>query len=245
MSLNSISTLRQTEGIVELKYLAPEWAMEPLLACARRYLGPDPNADPALGDGYSIHTLYFDTPRFDVYFREGPYRNAKYRIRRYGAEDRIYLERKSKPQGRVCKRRTSIPLWEVRQLEERSYPEGWEGRWFYRRMRTLQIGPICQISYDRVARIGKLEGQTVRFTLDRRARCASRERISVPETLADGELLSDGSGIVEIKYANSIPNVFHSLFVELGLLPSSLSKYRLGVRTLGLADKDFEECNAA
>jgi len=178
--------MKQTERTHELKFLVPERAVEPVLACARMHLDADPHADPVLGDGYSIHTLYFDTAHFDVYYRQGPYRNAKYRIRRYGAEAVAYLERKSKPEGRVRKHRTQVPLPEISLLDGETMPMDWAGRWFRRRLEKRHLHPTCQLSYERIARVGMMEGQPIRFTLDRQVRCARTERIGAPERIDEG-----------------------------------------------------------
>jgi hypothetical protein len=250
MSLVPETGMKQTERTHEVKFRVPPWAMGPMLECARTHLDPDPHADPILGDGYSIHTLYFDTEELDVYFRQGPYKNAKYRVRRYGAEDAAFLERKSKPQGRVRKHRTRVPLADLPLLEGEDAPEDWEGRWFFRRIRQRRLRPVCQISYDRVARLGVMDGQPVRFTLDRGVSCVRRDGVHPPERLDATPVLSDGEGIAEIKFTASLPDAFQDLVHELDLLPSSLSKYRLGIRALELApwadsSADAQQAHAA
>jgi hypothetical protein len=104
------------------------------IAWARGHLAPDPHADPALGDGYRITTLYFDTLALDVFHRQGPDRRRKYRVRRYGSEVLLYLERKLKSGERVRKYRSAIPEAELSLLsDERADPE-WSGDWFRRRV---------------------------------------------------------------------------------------------------------------
>jgi hypothetical protein len=235
MALAPDSGMRQTERTHELKFRVPAHAMGAMLECARLHLDPDPHADPLLGDGYSIHTLYFDTDELDVYYRQGPYRNAKYRIRRYGNEEVVYLERKSKPQGRVRKHRTQVPLADLPLLEGEAVPEEWAGRWFYRRAKKRRLKPVCQISYDRVARVGVMEGQPVRLTLDRGVSCVRRVNVQAPERVDTFPMLEPGEGIAEIKFRVALPQAFQDLAHDLGLPPTSLSKYRLGIRALGLA----------
>ena len=72
-------------------------------ACAQ--LNPDPYA--ASGDTYRTTTLYFDTPEFAVYQRRGSYGRSKYRVRRYGASDDVFLERKLRTNALVSKDRLS------------------------------------------------------------------------------------------------------------------------------------------
>ncbi len=68
----------------------------------------DPHASPEIGDGYLITTLYCDTPAFDVFHQNGSYGNAKYRLRRYGHGEEIFLERKLRNRQMVVKRRSIV-----------------------------------------------------------------------------------------------------------------------------------------
>ena len=80
-----------------------------------------------------------------------------------------------------------------------------------------------------------MEGQPVRFTLDRQVECAVRATVRPPERPAGGAgFVPDGYGIVEIKFAEALPRAFQDLFHRLGMSHASFSKYRLGVSALGL-----------
>ena len=61
---------------------------------ARAHLAPDHFGSGPHGDGYTTTSLYFETPGFDVYHRRGSYGRSKFRIRRYGEADIVFLERK-------------------------------------------------------------------------------------------------------------------------------------------------------
>ena len=94
----------------EIKFrLLPDLAM-----AVREWVGPrlqaDPNASSPGGSGYDITSLYCDTPEFDVFQRRGSYGRSKYRIRRYGRSDVVFLERKMRTQGKLTKRRSIIPM---------------------------------------------------------------------------------------------------------------------------------------
>src|SRR5262249_50546060 len=118
-------------------------------------------------DGYRVNSLYFDTAGFDVYQRKGSYGRAKYRVRRYGTEQSIFLERKLKSRGLVSKRRTRIPDGDIRLLANGNATPEWIGYWFRRRLDARQLLPTCQIKYERVARVGMTSEGPVRLTLDR------------------------------------------------------------------------------
>src|SRR4029453_15707230 len=92
----------------ELKFLVSEAVAESALTWARANLSPDPFAGGAVGDGYRVNRVYFDTAGFDFYPRKGSYGRCKYRVRRYGMEPAVFLERKLKTRGLVGKRRTRV-----------------------------------------------------------------------------------------------------------------------------------------
>src|SRR5205814_5550277 len=97
------SATEKRDAAYEIKFVVTEQVAELALTWARIHLAPDPHADEA-GDGYRVNSLYFDTPKLDVYQRNGSYGKSKYRVRRYGSEPNIFLERKLKSRGLVSKR---------------------------------------------------------------------------------------------------------------------------------------------
>src|SRR5438045_435204 len=117
----------------ELKFLLSEATAQAALELARKHLSPDPFAGGESGDGYCVNSVYLDTERLDVYHRVGSYGRCKYRVRRYGNEPAVFLERKLKTRGLVGKRRTRVPDGEVPYLGQTSVPASWVGDWFHRR----------------------------------------------------------------------------------------------------------------
>ena len=83
-----------TSRAYELKFLIDENRAGEVLSWARQYMTPDPHVEPSLGDAYRIFSLYLDTPALDVFCRRGSVARSKFRLRRYGDESAIYLERK-------------------------------------------------------------------------------------------------------------------------------------------------------
>ena len=242
-SETGLYAIQRTGGAYERKYSLPTAQASSLIAAARELLALDPFAL-AAGGSYEVHTLYFDTRELDVYYRIGPCRNAKYRIRRYGSEDIVHLERKSKPEGRVRKHRSQIPIYELGQLN-RSDGEDWAGNWFRRRLHARGLLPVCQVSYSRTAMVGDIERQAVRLTIDRSVRCESRRRITRPEPLRRDLELLPGECILEVKFSETMPQRLGDLIDDLGLQHSQVSKYRLAAQTLGLPDLGAgAQCNA-
>ncbi|WP_419194817.1 VTC domain-containing protein [Novipirellula herctigrandis] len=60
------------------------------------------------GDCDGIHSLYFDTPERDLYYRSGMVGRSKHRIHRYGDEPTLGSEPKRKQKMVVRNRRTAV-----------------------------------------------------------------------------------------------------------------------------------------
>ncbi|MEW6159590.1 MAG: polyphosphate polymerase domain-containing protein [Verrucomicrobiota bacterium] len=241
MSSNGSAPLLQTSPLLvpegqkrdfayEIKFLVPAATGDQVLAWARSQLQPDPHADGALGDGYLVQSLYFDTPDFDVFHRKGSYAKAKYRMRRYGTDDGLFLERKLKVSGRVLKRRTLVPPEALLKLKVEAPDPKWEGFWFHRRLLARQLEPKCLIRYSRVARVGITSDGPVRLTVDRDVHCQLVNGLVVP-CVDQGLKLLDGQNIVELKYRSTLPALFKTLIADLQLQPQAVSKYRLTIQT--------------
>lgn len=219
----------------ELKFLLGAAQARAVQAWAERHLALDPHADPALGHAYRIGSLYLDTPTWDVFHRRGVHRRRKWRLRRYAAAPGLFLERKSKAGDRVAKRRTSIPEEDLARLRQPELDPAWSGHWFHRRMLLRQLQPALRICYDRVAHIGTSAEGPLRLTLDHNIHCVPAEDWDVGEPAGGLPLLHE-QVILELKYRSSLPALFKRLLHEMGLNPSPVSKYRLGVHCWGLAD---------
>jgi hypothetical protein len=226
------STGEKREFVYEIKFLVSETLAETAVAWARQNLSPDPFAGGATSDCYLVNSVYLDTAGFDVYHRKGSYGRCKFRVRRYGAERNVFLERKLKTRGMVGKRRTRVADREVTLLEQTSPDPGWVGYWFHRRLLARSLLPKCQIAYDRIARIGMAPEGPVRLTLDRNIRSFPTSQWHVNDSGPWQPLLTDQC-ILEMKYRTTLPNLFREILDQLGVQPQAVSKYRLSVRTFG------------
>ena len=136
----------------EIKFLVDASRADDVREWARAHLGPDPHGTGRCGDEYVTTSLYFDTPAFDVYHRNRSHARGKFRIRRYGLLDFIFLERKMRTDRLLAKRRTTVPLDALQRVGEPDVDRNWPGYWFHRRILLRGLRPLVQISYDRTAR---------------------------------------------------------------------------------------------
>lgn len=216
----------------EMKFLLSLKQAEQLEALLRQHCLLDPHADPTLGHAYRVTSVYLDTPERDVLKRTPGHRRHKFRVRRYGLEPTLYLERKSKKQGRVWKKRCAVAVDEVHEVLA-TPPEAWLGMWFARAFAKRKLQPVCRLTYERMAFIGSSPTGATRVTLDRALRCLPANDLSAGVFVGGAALLVEHV-VVEFKYLDTMPVFFKDLMAQLGLSPSRVSKYRQAAQATGL-----------
>jgi hypothetical protein len=237
LSKRHSGTVERREFASEIKFLVPRARVDALLAWAREHLDADPNGT-GTGpdhDTYGISSLYFDTKHFDVFHGRDSFGRSKYRVRRYNGLGTVFLERKTKTRDWVSKRRSLVDAASIARLKASVAVPDWPGFWFHRRLLGRHLHPVCQISYVRTARIGMAEGHPVRLTLDRDLRASARS-VAAFDADGTGVPLLDDAWILELKYRHALPAVFKRLITEFAPAPQRLSKYRLAVTALHLAE---------
>jgi len=215
----------------EMKFLLAKGQGLEVAAWAQRHLPFDIHGDPALGYGYRTHTVYLDTPALDVYQRTGVCGRGKLRVRRYGTETALFLERKVRTEDRVRKRRTRVAADELALLDEDG--ADWSGEWFRQRQRERGLRPTLRMTYDRSAFVGVSHQGPLRLTLDHHLR-VDRTADWLPRPVADGVPILTGGTILELKFHAALPALFKRLVEEFRLRPGAVSKYRLGMAAVGI-----------
>jgi len=215
------------ESASEIKFVVDQDTGQRIRERARALLAADPWASGPAADEYTITSLYFDTPDLAVYNRRGSYRRAKYRIRRYGQSDMVFLERKLRTNDLLSKRRTNVRLEDLPllQVNDDDVDGTWPGHWFRKRIQTRKLEAVCQISYNRTARVGVTDYGAIRLTLDTHLQASLVDGASF--VAIDGSRPVTESTIVEMKFRAGMPAVFKMLVEEFALKTQRLSKYRL------------------
>jgi hypothetical protein len=238
MENRSVPVARPTEALspslaadgdaYEVKFRLTAGQAEAAETWARKRLTPDPHG----ADGvYCTTSLYLDTPFLDIYHKTPGYRRSKYRLRRYGSQEWVHLERKTRRGDRVRKHRDRIALADVPLLLD-----GGGGVWFGPRIRQRLLRPVCWISYTRTAFLSVASGGSVRLTLDRDVMGATASGWTVPDRV-DGRPLLPGEAILELKFRASLPVLFHELLAVLPSRLAGVSKYGRCVEAWELAGR--------
>lgn len=229
-----LTEMRESRAFVqEMKFLIAPGCADAIRDWARHNMSPDPHAGGDAGDEYRVTSLYLDTEDFAVYERRGSYARSKFRVRRYGASELIFLERKLKTRNRVGKLRSIVPLPEVELLSHANSPKRWAGHWFHERIQLRHLQPVCQISYLRTALLGLTPSGPIRLTLDRELSSLPVQHYAFANP-ASGSVLLPGQRILELKYKLEVPGLFKELMQKFDLRPQASSKYRMAIETLGL-----------
>jgi hypothetical protein len=227
------SRKKNTEWRVELKFVVNHAIAEQVREWSIQHLVPDRHCDSSIGDGYQVSSLYLDTPHFDVYHRTKSIGQRKFRLRRYGVEETIWLETKQKSKGLSRKRRAAVPEPDTALLQLPEPPE-WPGDWFHRRIVTRQLRPVASVTYERFARVGSTSEGDVRLTIDRNLRGTTAAGWQVPRGSSDLTALLPEGFIVELKFREVLPRLFKQLLSDMSLNPATFSKYRAAVDACGL-----------
>jgi hypothetical protein len=217
---------RETRRLAtELKFLVTADVARQIREWARANLSPDPHGEGPFADEYRTTSLYFDNDALDVFHRRGSFARAKYRVRRYGADALIFLERKMRTSSLLAKRRTPVALDDLDVLQETDVVPGWSGAWFHDRLRVRRLQPLVQVSYRRMARVMDGRHGTVRLTVDDQLRALPALDFEFRGD-AGRPVLADRV-IVELKYRVALPAIFKQFIEAHALVPARLSKYRL------------------
>jgi hypothetical protein len=226
----------QRPSAAEVKFLLTPEVGEAVREWARTRLAPDPYGSGEGGDRYCTTSLYCETAAQDVFHRRRSYGRSKYRVRRYATADMVFLERKLRTKDILSKRRSLVPIDDLTQLETapEHWPHGWHGAWFGHRVIARRLAPVCQVAYDRIARLAPTRYGIARLTLDANVRAWPTGRFefqnSEPQPVLRNRI------ILEIKFRVEMPAVFKALVEEFRLSPDSVSKYRLSMLACGLAE---------
>ena len=214
----------------EAKFLVDVSKLPKVVDWARANLDADGHGTGVFADEYTTASLYFETTDFAVYQRQASYGRSKFRIRRYGLSDIIFLERKFRTERLLAKRRTTVPVTDLERLADAIPDRAWPGFWFHRRVLLRKLRPLIQMSYDRVARIGRSSTGPVRMTIDVNLRVLPMpDRAFIPGV---GLPIVEDKCIIEVKFRRELPAIFKRFAETFGLEIQKVSKYRLGLTAL-------------
>jgi hypothetical protein len=224
-----VSSERGAGPAYEVKFLLDEPAAAEVEGRLAGSLIADPYCVAEPLGMYRITSLACESADFGVFFRDESMRNRKYRVRRYGAGDVVYLERKRSRQSKVRKRRCGVGLADFESVVQGT-GGGAAHAWFTREVRALELAPVCRVTYLRRALFGQTSEGPVRVTFDREVEGVLCPAWSMSGGGAPRRALADRV-VCEFKFHHAMPLLLRSLVAAMGLSATGVSKYRACVRS--------------
>lgn len=206
----------------EWKVLLAPKASERLQALAHEHLAPDPFALAAPAGAYPVTSVYLAAPG-DAAHDGAP----RWRVRRYGTEPGVWLERKANRAGRVEKQRVACEA-AVAEGAAADLPVDHPARPWLLEVEAQGLEPAVTVGYEREAWL--LPGTTARLTLDRRL-CAGPAGRRTPDPSVVGLPFLEAD-VLELKFDDAPPEAFRRLLLAEGLVPRPWSKVRAAARAL-------------
>jgi SPX domain protein involved in polyphosphate accumulation len=201
------------------------------------------------GDGaYTIRSLYFDTPAFDLYAANQHEQGRRFKVRARTYPDTpnspVFLEVKNRIGDVIAKSRAFVAheLWQkaiecdastLEQLPARSR-SGVSA--FALKVHLHHLEPVALVEYEREAYVSDLDSYA-RLTFDRNIRVQMKSELDLgadprrwcPIDHAAQTKTNRSVSVLELKFERRPPSWMHSMVRRLELVRYSFSKYCYGV----------------
>ncbi len=228
-------------GRVEHKYLVPNTLIEQIRADMLPYVEMDSFANKPDAQGYTVRSVYYDTPSFDCYDEkvEGIKVRMKFRIRGYDKRDEdslVFLEIKRKYMQFIEKNRAPLlrdnleALFSTRDLDKyilsRSGTEKEKTdaqRFFYHFYRHA-LSPAVLVIYDREPFFGKFDPK-LRLTFDKNLRSTLFPTLDLLYEEKQIKFAMPKYCIFEVKFYTGLPRWIQSIIHRYELPRMALSKF--------------------
>jgi len=228
---------------LEVKYLVNRTTRTALAQDLAAFMRPDIHAGP--GGGYTVRSLYFDTPDYQAYSEktDGVAVRHKLRVRAYGQDPsqtpHVRMEVKSRYLSYIHKITVDVTQQEYAEIEcalrRRTLPparlmgDSRVSKEFFRLQRQYNMEPKIIVQYRRQA-FERVEINRTRVNFDDEL-LATRNLDLLGPLRGARRVLRYGYAIFEIKVDNVLPYWLHTLIAKYNLQNEALSKYCYAVQS--------------
>lgn len=224
----------------EFKYLVPMEQYTALRSALLPFLRPDPFAALQPGGLYTVRSLYYDTPGFEMYHTkvDGIAHRMKVRLRGYnqgGSNSGVFMEIKRKYESPILKNRSEAPFGVVLQLFEGKSIDQFAGliqdpdnaRRFFYQILSRNMRPVINIIYDREPFTGShLDPENdFRLTFDLHLRSVAYPRVDQLFEETGAMFAFPGFFILEVKFNRFCPAWVKPVLEDFQLRKEPASKY--------------------
>lgn len=231
----------------EIKYQTDERTAEAIRRVLRTRLEPDEfGAGPDLPT-YSVHSLYLDSPGYDLCRAtfHGERNRFKLRVRYYrdDPDEPVYLEIKRRDDRCIRKQRALVGRGVLPRLLAGEFPalghlvrpsaRGIEDLEAFCRLAVrLGVRPSAHVAYEREAWLSAGHN-SVRVTFDREVRCEPVDAVNLTTGFIRPTAVFPARVVLEIKFTDRFPDWLRDLVRLHSLTPCSAAKYADGLARSG------------
>ncbi len=224
----------------EFKYIVPTEQYEPLKAALLPFLRLDKFAGEQPNGLYTVRSIYFDTPGFEMFHTkvEGIPHRMKVRLRGYNLGDdnsTVFMEIKRKYEGPILKNRSDAPFGVVKQLFKGAAYDDLapliqnpdNGRRFFYQILSKNLQPVVNVIYERepfVANTKNIEND-FRVTFDMNLRSVAYPKVEDLYKEHDVSYAFPGYFILEVKFNDYCPAWIKPILEEFQMRKEPASKY--------------------
>lgn len=224
----------------EFKYLVPFETYEALRHAIIPFLRPDNFAAKQPNGIYTVRSIYFDTPGFDMYHTkvDGIAHRMKVRLRGYNKGDeqsRVFMEIKRKYEGPILKNRCQASYGAVLQMFKGVPIESFNGdvsnhdnaRRFFYQILSRNLRPVVNVIYEREPFAGANfdPENDFRLTFDLHLRSVGYPAVEKLFDETDVRFAFPGYFIMEVKFNRYCPAWIKPVLEDFQLRKEPASKY--------------------
>lgn len=225
----------------EFKYLVPSEQYSALRSTLLPFLRPDSFAAQQPNGMYTVRSIYFDTPGFEMYHTkiEGIAHRMKVRLRGYNKGDDsspVFMEIKRKYEGPILKNRAHTTYGVVRQLfkpgaafedyaDQIKNPDN--ARRFFYQILSKNLRPVVNVIYEREPYLGKNTNieNDFRLTFDLHLRSVSYPSVNQLFDESGAVFAFPGFFILEVKFNQYCPDWIKPILEDFQMRKEPASKY--------------------
>ena len=225
----------------EFKYLVPYKQYPALRSALIPFLKADSFAAKQPNGMYTVRSIYFDTPNFEMYHTkvDGLAHRMKVRLRGYNLgndSSTVFMEIKRKYEGPILKNRADTSYGVVRQLfrpgacfddyaSQIKNPDN--ARRFFYQILSRNLTPVVNVIYEREPYLGKntnLEND-FRLTFDMHLRSTSYPSVNQLFDETGAVFAYPGFFILEVKFNHFCPDWIKPILEDFQMRKEPASKY--------------------
>ena len=225
----------------EYKYMVPNELLSELRTRISPFVEKDSYMDMGSINGYTVRSIYFDTPNLDFYHDKiaGLKIRKKFRIRGYNDynhENVVFLEIKRKNEKKIYKHRAAVKFMDLHDLLATGDVEKYilldhglksaldSSRRFLFHIHTSILQPNVLVIYEREAFFGKFD-RSLRITFDKNLRSSMHPELLGLFKEENIKYVLHNYFILEVKFYHEFPSWMKPIIASLGFELSAFSKY--------------------